>query len=278
MVLNYSDFSPGDSGKITYIHSVGQLDRAVPCHHPKGDGFIFEYVVSGEECIESPDVLVNAGIGDFVVIRPEEECVIYRNGPDLSVFSVHISGFLLEAVADVLNIDNVYRVPSAFDMLDVFLKLKLLYEKYAAGDGSAGKTICETVISFLLDVAAYRSKEHDAETHPTAKGIRDYLDLCICGEVDLEAIGSRFGVTGMHIIRIFRSEYDETPMQYLKLRRLEKAAELLTESRLSIKEISTLLCFSSTQHFTNLFRDHFGSSPGKFRSSGKKRRIVTRGE
>jgi len=270
MILNYSDFSPKGNGKIVNINSVGQIDRAVPYHHQKGDGFIFEYVISGEECVESPDILLNAGIGDFIVVRPEEECVIYRKSRDLSAFSLHISGFVLEAIADVLNIDNTYLAPAAFDLLDSFLKITSLYDKYNAGSGVSGKQICEIAVSFLLDIAAHKSEVHIRDQRPTPLGIKNYLDLCICGDVDLEAVGKRFGVTGVHIIRIFRSEFDFTPMQYLKLRRLDKAAELLLESDLSIKDISSLLCFSSTQHFTNLFKEHFGSSPGKFRSLNKK--------
>ncbi len=268
MVLNYSDFSP--EGNVVDIRSVGRTDRSVPYHHPKGDGFIFEYVISGEECIESPDILINAGIGDLVVIRPEEECVIYRKSRDLSAFSFHISGFMFEAVADVLNIDNVYLAASSFDLFDVFLKLHSMYDRYRAGDGSAGKSLCEAAFSFLLDISSHKSEGHKRDERPTPMSIRNYLDLCICGEVDLDTVGKRFGVTGVHIIRIFRSEFDDTPMQYLKLRRLDKAAELLVSSELSIKDISYLLCFSSTQHFTNLFRDRFGVSPGKYRNTNRK--------
>ena len=96
---------------------------------------------------------------------------------------------------------------------------------------------------------------------------RDHLDMCICGDVDLDSLGKKFGISGMHIIRLFRTEYDITPIQYLKLKRLEKSAELLSNTDMSIKDISSLLRFSSTQHFTNLFRERFGISPGKFRDN-----------
>ena len=40
-------------------------------------------------------------------------------------------------------------------------------------------------------------------------------------------------------------------------------------NHMTIKEIAGLLRFSGTQHFTNLFREQFGTSPGKYREKTK---------
>jgi len=256
-------FSAIGEDPVITVHSAGVSATDSPRHHVTGSGFLFEYVLSGEECIESPNILENAEVGTFVVIHPSEECVIYRKSKKVSAIHIQISGFLLEAVAEVLSLPRVFCGRASSDLLHKFMTLDDLYKKYSAGSGNAGKRLCEIAFSLLLEAAS--AEPANIQLRPTAERIKDYLDLCLCGDVDLDSIGKKFGITGMHVIRLFRNEYDETPMQYLKISRLKKSAEFLKNTNMTIKEISSMLQFSSTQHFTNLFRDHFGISPGKYR-------------
>lgn len=261
-------FTEGSPEKVISVHSAGHSAASAPRHHAKGSGFIFEYVISGEECIESPDILVRAEVGSLIIVHTSEECVLYRSKGKPAALQMTVSGFLLEAASEVLNLPRIFSSPyGSPSLLDRFLGFEKLYEKYKAGDGTAGKEFCESALSLLLDAAALSHESDPSDTKPTAKKIRDYLELCICADVDLESIGNHFGITGMHVIRLFRTEYDITPMQYLKIARLEKASSLLTSTSMSIKSISSLLRFASTQHFTNLFREHFGVSPGKYRDN-----------
>lgn len=262
--MSDSIFSVYGDNSISYVHGVGHTGRSSPFHHPKGSFFVFEYILSGEECVESPDFLIKAGIGDLIVIHPSEECVIYKNKNEVSALYFFISGFVLEAVFEVLALPRISCVPAS--LIEEFLNIGGLYEKYLAGDPNSGKKLCEFAFSLMLHTAAANNNNLTNEK-PSAEKIKDYLDLCLCGEVDLDSVGKKFGITGMHVIRLFRQKYDYTPMQYLKLKRLEKAASLLSNSNMSIKDISSLLCFSSTQHFTNLFREQFNISPGKYRES-----------
>lgn len=261
-------FTEDSAEKIISVHSAGYSAASSPRHHIKGSGFIFEYVISGEECIESPELLVRAGVGSLVIVHPSEECVLYRSAGKLAALQMTVSGFLLEAVSEVLALPRIFSSPHGDPrLLDRFLGFEKLYGSYIAGDGAAGKELCESALSLLLDAAALEHEKSLSDKKPSGKRIKEYLDLCICADVDLDSIGKHFGITGMHVIRLFRAEYDITPMQYLKLARLEKASSLLTSSDMSIKSISSLLRFSSTQHFTNLFRERFGVSPGKYRDS-----------
>ena len=259
-------FNIGSADTVISVHSCGYSDTSKPRLHEKDSGFIFEYILSGQEVIESPDVLIHAGIGDLIVIRPGNECVLYRSSGDLKTVGLSFSGFVFEAVCDVLGIPDIFCASA--DVFDKLFGIDKVYKRYTCGDGDAGRIICELVFSLLLD-AASAAKMQDVHIRPSAKAIKDFLDLCLCGDVDLDAVGKKFGITGMHVIRLFRAEYDETPMQYLKLSRLRKSAELLSSTDMSIKDISSLLKFSSTQHITNLFREHFGVSPGRFREKCK---------
>ena len=261
-------FSAEHENSIITVYGAGPANTSAPRHHAKGSGFLVEYILSGEECIESPDVLEKAGIGSLIIISPGEECVLYKERGTVSAFNITFSSLLLEAVSDIISLPRIFCKTGTEELLDVFFSLQNLYKEYSAGSAGAAREICEILFSLFLTAASLFSAE-SKKTKPSAEKIKEYLHLCICGDTDLDAIGRHFGITGMHVIRLFRNKYDLTPMQYLKIIRLEKAAELLVKTDMSIKNISNMLRFSSTQHFTNFFREHFGIAPGKYRENGK---------
>lgn len=263
-----SKFLPDGNDRIVTVHYAGYSDTSAPRLHAKDSYFLFEYILSGEEIVESPDYLIRAGIGDLVMVHPAEECVIYREVGEVSAISLQVSGFVLEAVSDVLSLPRT--VKSSADVLNKLLPAESLFQRYTAGDGDAGRQLLELAFSLMLDISS--NNEADLFSgKPSAEKIKTYLDICLCGDVDLDAVGKKFGISGMHVIRLFRTEYDITPMQYLKLRRLEKSGEMLLETDISIKDIASMLQFSSTQHFTNLFREHFGVSPGRYRDKNRQK-------
>lgn len=259
-------FSSLSDNRIISFHSCEYNDYSVPSLHEKDSGFLMGYVLSGEICIEAPEYLITAGIGELFILHPSEECVIYRNKSDVAVITLSVSALMLDAMYDVLLLPRVF--VSGTDELDKFLKAESEYKLYKAGGDFVGRGLTELVISIILDAATAKALAPRGKK-VTAEAVKDHLDLCLCGDTDLDTIGKKFGVTGMHIIRLFKAKYDVTPMYYLKTARLNKAASLLSTSNMTIKEIAGLLRFSGTQHFTNLFREQFGTSPGKYREKTK---------
>ncbi len=67
--------------------------------------------------------------------------------------------------------------------------------------------------------------------------------------------------------RQFSKVFNDTPSNFLKNKRLEKAKELLQHNHLSIGEIAFETCFYDTAHFTRSFRKKFGYSPTEYRKA-----------
>jgi transcriptional regulator GlxA family with amidase domain len=65
--------------------------------------------------------------------------------------------------------------------------------------------------------------------------------------------------------RLFRAECGFSPAQYLKAVRVRHAKELLEQTFLSVKEISSRLGMDES-HLMREFRHVYGSSPGRHRS------------
>ena len=66
--------------------------------------------------------------------------------------------------------------------------------------------------------------------------------------------------------RHFRASLGITPCEFLRIRRLTKARELLGKG-LSVQETSDACGFSDYSHFIALFRRRFGITPLQYRRS-----------
>ena len=66
--------------------------------------------------------------------------------------------------------------------------------------------------------------------------------------------------------RDFKKVYNDSPANYFKAKRLEKAAELLTTTSLQVNEIAWDCGFESPAHFSDSFHTHFGKSPSVHRA------------
>ncbi len=67
--------------------------------------------------------------------------------------------------------------------------------------------------------------------------------------------------------REFKRLYNESPAKYIKAKKLEKGVELLSNSEMSVSEISWACGFEDLAHFSSSFSNVYAKSPRKFRDS-----------
>ena len=70
--------------------------------------------------------------------------------------------------------------------------------------------------------------------------------------------------------RKFKKEFNDTPLNYITNKRLEKAQKLLRISDLSISEISFETGYNDPQYFTRIFKNNLGLTPTSYRLEFKK--------
>ena len=68
-------------------------------------------------------------------------------------------------------------------------------------------------------------------------------------------------------IRLFKKNFGTTPYTYVLNKKINFAKKLLIDTNLSVKEISTKLCFSDEYYFSNIFKEKVGCSPSQYRRS-----------
>lgn len=95
---------------------------------------------------------------------------------------------------------------------------------------------------------------------------RDFMDDCYGLPLDVNQISRAACFSRYHFIRLFRQAFDQTPHQYLTHRRIERAKELLSSSRLTVTDICFEVGFQSLGSFSSLFHKYVGHPPVAYRA------------
>ncbi|WP_236973999.1 helix-turn-helix transcriptional regulator [Membranihabitans maritimus] len=69
--------------------------------------------------------------------------------------------------------------------------------------------------------------------------------------------------------RNFKKHFNDTPANYIRNKRLQKAADLLSYSSYTINEICFHIGYEDSVHFSKIFQKKFGILPSKYRNASK---------
>ncbi len=108
-----------------------------------------------------------------------------------------------------------------------------------------------------------------AELYRRIHNGRQMMDELLGQALTLDDIARSACLSPFHFHRVFKAVFHETPHEYLRRRRLERAARLLRETQAPVTEICLDSGFESPGSFSTLFRARFGASPREFRRLAK---------
>ncbi|QHQ61491.1 helix-turn-helix domain-containing protein [Anaerocolumna sedimenticola] len=104
----------------------------------------------------------------------------------------------------------------------------------------------------------------DATANLVYRAARMLEENCGSGH-SLDELSGRLGCTDRHLRRVFKAEYNVSPVQYLQTCRLLLAKNLLTDTDLPILEVAMAAGFGSLRRFNDLFKKHYNLSPTALR-------------
>lgn len=129
-----------------------------------------------------------------------------------------------------------------------------------------------TLLSGLALVALGELVRHLA-SQPSSRGLRlapwqlRRMETRVMQEgapPELAELADMCGISGRHLMRVFKASTGETVMGYIDRVRFERARQLLA-SQIPIKRISSQVGFVSQASFAHAFRRHFNVTPSEFR-------------
>jgi AraC-like DNA-binding protein len=85
-------------------------------------------------------------------------------------------------------------------------------------------------------------------------------------DLDVENLAQAMYMSRPTFYRKIKEVSDLTPNELIKISRLKKAAQLLSEGRYKIYEISEMVGFTSQHHFARCFQKQFGMTASEFQT------------
>lgn len=129
------------------------------------------------------------------------------------------------------------------------------------------------LLSSFLDLVVFLSREYSNVDIPQAKSL--YRIGNIIGQLEkqfkrdwqLEEIARLACMSKSNLLTVFKEATGYSPIDYLIRIRLQKAAEMLISTPLSISEIAPECGFSDSNYLTRQFRKVYNISPREFRKN-----------
>ncbi|WP_252231917.1 AraC family transcriptional regulator [Clostridium sp. ZBS15] len=98
------------------------------------------------------------------------------------------------------------------------------------------------------------------------KIILKYIQENYNKEIDINTLSSICHYNQYHFMRFFKKYTGKTCIQFIKNYRLEKAASLISNTDLSITEISLEVGFTNISYFIRSFKEKYNTTPKEFKT------------
>jgi AraC-like DNA-binding protein len=105
---------------------------------------------------------------------------------------------------------------------------------------------------------------------PRQANLKDIIQNHLFSNLSVTELAKLANLSISSFKRAFKNMYNDTPANYLRTKKMEKAIDLLKQSDYSVSDICFQVGFNDTSHFTKAFKKHTKQSPVSFRSTNNK--------
>lgn len=99
-----------------------------------------------------------------------------------------------------------------------------------------------------------------------------YINDHIQEKITVDDLSHLCGVHRNKLYEIFHAHYDMTISEYIEKERLRRAMVYLESSNYTLSEIASTMGYANQSHFTQIFKKHYGSTPGQYLKNKKSHR------
>ncbi|GAE85009.1 DNA-binding response regulator [Bacteroides reticulotermitis JCM 10512] len=85
-------------------------------------------------------------------------------------------------------------------------------------------------------------------------------------ELSVEELSRELGMSRVHLYKKLTAITGKSPVEFIRVIRLKRAAQLLRESQLNISEIAYEVGFNNPKYFSKYFKEEFGVLPSDYKT------------
>lgn len=259
-----------------------EINWGIKQHSHEFYQLFFTLVGTGKEMmqVENEKIPINAGNG--ILVKPNESHVLLPiKNENIRIIDIK---FYLKDPNLISLIDTLPRTINNKNQsfIEKLLEIRKEWKTKKPYNQELSCILMEQVIYLLArDVLSKETQKVEARfTDPNkihmdlknnADGITltmiDYIDENYNKDFSLDKMANSLSYSKSYLCRKFKEDTNWTISNYLNLRKVLAAIELLQNTQKSIEEITTLTGFSSAQYFSNTFKKIVGLSPLALRES-----------
>ena len=138
-------------------------------------------------------------------------------------------------------------------------------ELYGSRDRFARLMLNAQLTELLIKIAEHIDQAKKTPTAVIAERVMDYIEAHCMEKLTCERVAAEFAYHPASLNRIMREFYHCSVHKAITHAKINSAAQLLTESDMSVTDIAYHLSFYDSAHFTKTFREVMGCNPSDLR-------------
>ncbi len=250
------------AGAFQVTHKHYTHDFAQSYHEHEGGSIDFILEGGGKGIYAGREIVSRAGMVEF--FREEIRHKFIGGGGGIRTMHVLIPGAMLRKCTQLRDI----ACEALIHTRALQLALGLLHELNNP-DGSSPLE-SESLVCALIDEVT----RVGSAPNPRAGWIgtvRDVLHDAHDRTVSLDELATIVGVNRSHLARVFKSKLGMSVGQYHRAVRIHRAAQRLSDTRVSMARVAQETGFADQAHLTRVFRNHFKVTPSAYRQCLRRR-------
>jgi AraC-like DNA-binding protein len=152
------------------------------------------------------------------------------------------------------------------ELIDTYYKIFDLVQKERPGFQYVASGMVMKLLGYIVSI----QKQRDFKGKPVESIIKDVCFMLrqnVEKNIDFKEVADTYHIGYSYFRKMFKKYTGIAPGQYLLQLKIMRAKELLTNSNMSIKEISYELGFHSIYYFSRLYKEKTGMKPSDLRKT-----------
>ena len=218
--------------------------------------FAVEYVQEGVFIFNHNGVAHRCVAGDIFIVHLGADCSMRCETEYARKKTICLRGALLPSLIGACKLHRVSVIhPVCHDEIDrCFDEINALAK---SGETDSHHRFSRLSYALLLELA--QQAEYSLTPLPLQKA-EEFIRAKLRTGASLQEMAAYAGVSQMSLHRLFKKYHHTSPMNYFMECRMAEA-RILLKNNMRIKEIASLMNFSSVQYFSSEFKKRFGVSP-----------------
>ena len=227
--------------------------------------FYLLYVTEGELNIFLSDrnIILKSGMGIFYY--PNHKYIYSFDGKGVNQYYwVHFTGHQAQTILERFGFYN-----ESFFNIGVHTNIVNLFDKIASElicrEDDFAFSASTYLLQILVNIKRYHFSNKNTETAKRLKASLDILHTDYHKPLTIENLAAFEQLSPSRYRTIFRETTGLSPKQYLTNIRMRRACELLRQTTLSIKQISSMIGYEDMLYFYRIFKKSNDMTPAQYR-------------